>query len=358
MKLNRNYIFNFLDLLTCLNSKKKKYSLSINFINNKLIFFFKNFDNKVLFTTKYKNNENDSFFLNFEKIKNLLKSVNNNELLNIIKKKKKLYIKNNNFEFITNLKKKKNNSFIFLNFFNNLNSFIKIEKNELLKALNYNLSTLKIIGNKDTGLNILIKKKKIVFYSTDGFRMSYFFTKIINKKEIKINISKDVVLFIIKFIKKKNPKNIYLKFKKNKIFFCVNDFFFISKECKQVTITSQLIKNYKKFIKIKINYLNFYNAVKRVSCISTEKNNWLDMKIMKKKLFIEFNDLNEIFKEKINIDNKYTIKKIRININFLIDFLKHKKSDYFFIYIKNRFEKIIMKYEKSNFKYLIMPIYY
>ncbi|MGX7589488.1 hypothetical protein [Candidatus Vidania fulgoroideorum] len=357
MKIKKEYIFNFLNLLNNINSRKIKYNLSLNFFNKKIIFYFKNEENKAILIINKKNFYNESFFLNFEKLKNLLKSLKNNDYINLKINKEKLFIKSNNFLFITKIKKKKN-SFNFLKKFVKLKKFFKLNGNKFLTALNYNISTLKVLNNDTTGLNILIKKNKIIFFSTDGCRMSYFFFYNSNKKKKKINISKNVVLFVIKYIKQNNSKNIYINFKKGKFYFCSNNFFFISKECNYTKFNYKIINNTKDFYKVKINHELFYNAIKRANSISSEKINWIDLKFKKKKIYIIFNSFNEKLKEIIINKKNNMKKKIRLNIKFLMDFLKHKNSKFFYIYIKNKYKKIIMKYKKNNFKYLVMPIYY
>lgn len=358
MKIKKKKIYNFLNLLNDINSKKKNYNLSLNFFDNKAIFFFKNNDNKLILICREKTKLKESFYLNFKKLKCLLRSIKDNEYLQLIKLGKYLLIKNKNFKLYTKFKKRKNNSFYFLKLFDICN-FLKIERKIILEALNNNVSTLKIADNKDTGLNIVIKNKKIFFYSTDGYRMSFYNIKYKNNLKIEINISKNIVLFLIKLIKNSKSNFFYINFKKKKFFFCEKKFFFISKECGNVNFNYKIIKKNKSFLKIKINHFFFYEAIKRVSSISTEKNNWVDIKFDKKKIFVKFDDLSERFKEEVFYKKNYITKNFRINIKYLTDFLKYKKSNFFYFYIKNRFKKIILRYKNNkNFKYLIMPIYY
>ncbi|MGX7577327.1 hypothetical protein [Candidatus Vidania fulgoroideorum] len=355
MKIKKKFIINFLSISELINRIQNNYNLCLKVFKNQIVFYFKNKYNKIFFIKKTKKKININYYFNFEKFKNLLKGINSQDNIYIKKKKKELLIKTKNFSYITKLKKNPKSKIKDLKLFNKIGSFIKINRKLFLEALENNLNTLKAT-NKESGINIIFKKNKILFYSTDGFRMSFFFFFYFFKKKFSVNLSKNSVLYIIKLLKLNLLEVFYIKITNNKLLVYLNKFFFVSEECRNISFNYNII-NKKKFKKIKINHGVFYKTVNRIFLISSEKNNWLDIVLNKNTAKLLFNSNYSSYSENIKIKNKIKIK-LRINIKYLLDFLKTPKSKFVYIFFKNKNKKLILKYKNYNYYYLIMPIYY
>ncbi|MGX7589630.1 DNA polymerase III subunit beta family protein [Candidatus Vidania fulgoroideorum] len=277
--------------------KIKKFKNIVSLFSKKKKIFFNNFGNKkYIFCIK------GSFFIG-------------------------LYVKN---DYLKIKKKKLNIKFYKTN--------IKIKRVNFLKVLNFHNKTLRVLNNKYEGININIKKNKIFFTSTDGYRINKNSFKQKNKEKIKFRIKKKNFLLIKKIINIINVKNINIRKKRKKIYLKFGNFILITK-----------VKNYVSYITKKTNFkkIKFENNIKQI-IINTKEDFFINIFNKKRKIFLKTN-YEKIFikKSKIKIN-------IYINYKFFIDFLKFKKEKFYFYYMFNN-KRIIMKYKK-NYECIIMPI--
>ncbi|WP_458659061.1 hypothetical protein [Candidatus Vidania fulgoroideorum] len=359
MNIKKKYIFSYLKILNYLNNKNS--NILIKFKNKKIIIFFKDNSNKFIYFRKNNNFYdicNNYFLISYNSIKNLINSIDFNDCLFFEKKNNKLIIKSRDFVFYTkNIFKKFSVDFLKKQ---SIKKFIKIKKEKFLDALKSNLPTLKILGNEELGLNIIIKNKKLIIFSTDNFRVSYKCINLLkNYKQIKLNISKKIVLFLINLINYSDKKYLFFNYFNNKFHVIIDNYYYTTKECGEINLDHKIIKRPKKFKKAKILHSIFYKSIKRINSLVNDNNNCADFFFNKKYLLLKFKNNNEFIKERISINyDSYKKITIRLNIKFILDFLNLKKSKFIFIYFVNNKKKIIFKYLDKNYKYLLMPVLY
>ncbi|MGX7589350.1 hypothetical protein [Candidatus Vidania fulgoroideorum] len=323
-------------------NKKKKYF----FLNNNL--------NSFLFF--YKNREEETsclFYIKYKILYNLIKNID--KKIEILKVNKKILIKNNSFLLSTYLNVKKKKTLEIRNC-----NYILLKSKKLVECIKFCLPTLKLINNRNLGLNFVFKNKILKTYSSDGFRISKALIKIKKNKlskTLSFNLNKKSVLFIVKLIEISKKKYLKLFFDNGKIMIIINNFVYASSEISYIKHDYSLLYDKKKYKKIKINRIYLLKSLMKISSISDEINN-IDLCFYKNNIYLNYNNgssdkATDHFKIRAKIKKKL---KIRLNFQFLIDFLKLKNYKNLSLYIRKRNKKVILRFKK--FIYFLMPIVY
>ncbi|QJC30601.1 DNA polymerase III subunit beta [Enterobacteriaceae endosymbiont of Neohaemonia nigricornis] len=228
-------------------------------------------------------------------------------------------------------------------------------------------STIFSIAHNDSreylnGMFLHIENNILQVISTDGYRLSIYNVNIIISMHniiYKIIIPRKSIIILLRLLKNTNEL-VNININMNNISFTI----------KNLKITSKLINsnypNYnkiipEKFLKtIKINKLNFKNALERISILADERTNSVTLIIKKCILkMITKNINNEIAEEILNIeeDNLKYIINISLNIKYLLDVLnvlEHEEIKISFINANSSIK--IEDNNDTNKMYLIMPM--
>ncbi|MGX7582825.1 hypothetical protein ACWNYQ_00570 [Candidatus Vidania fulgoroideorum] len=356
MKLKNKYLIIFLIKIKEIYEKNNPL-ISICFKDKNLFINYTSNITSIVSINKVKEIYNNEFLLDYKKIFNLSKNFKKDDLLDIFEINNKIHIKCNSFHYISIKKYNENYKHKKMYFPNDIKDSIILKKCFFLSALKYNLHNIKKFNNEETGLNIIISRKKISLFSTDGFTMSLYNYKSNNIYEIEFNISKKIVKTLINLLKYSKNDNFKVKFINKYICFVVDNFVIKSKENKKININKKIF-DYSKFYKVKILLNDFKNIIKIFNCISENKN--IDILIKDKYIFFEsINNINDNIKNKLKVKNVKKKIKIRLNIKYIMEFLNlGVKKKYFYFYYKKKNYKIFFCFKKINYKKLIMPIQY
>ncbi|MGX7576502.1 hypothetical protein ACWNYI_00585 [Candidatus Vidania fulgoroideorum] len=358
MKIKIKFLNNF---LLCIKEiiKKNNQDISISFNIKYLLLSYKNDYTCIYCIGNFHFLRNENYFIDYVKIYSLTRCFNKESFLDFSYKHNRVFLSCNNFSYIFNKKYKKNYKQYVINLPRDIKNSATFKNKNFLKALKYNIHNIKKFNNKETGLNIVIKSKKIILFSTDGFTISFYsFNHRNSSRKLNFNLSRSITKSIIMILSKYCKKNILINFSDNFIYFFVDNICIKTKEYKEINISYKIF-NFKNFINIKVLLIEFKKIIKLFKGLLI--NNYIDLIFKKKYIFFTaFNELNEKIVNKIKIKDKIKKKiKIRYNINYLIDFLKLSgKKKKFYIYYKKKFEKTFFRYENSKYIKLIMPIYY
>ncbi|MFW6377236.1 MAG: DNA polymerase III subunit beta [bacterium] len=211
-----------------------------------------------------------------------------------------------------------------------------------------------------TGSLFIIDNKKINLVATNTYRLAY--SNMINNNSIEDDIS--VILpgsalnELYQLIESDEDNDIELLINNSYIRFKFNDIIFITRliEGKFPNYKQVLPKEYNSLLKI--DRVNFLNAVKRVSLIAKLDSNVISLNINQDKMIIkssssEYGNAEEI----IEIELEGPEQNIDIDASYLIDVLKVLDEEIVHMEMIGPLNPLTIKKDsEDNYIYLIMPV--
>lgn len=212
-----------------------------------------------------------------------------------------------------------------------------------------------------TGINFNIDKNVLECISTDSYRLSKKIIILDKELEEKINIvipGKN--LFELVKILNDEDKSIELHIFSNSILIKTEDMLFQSRLLNGTfPDTSKLIPNEFE-VSITLDLIEFYNAIDRVSLLTTEKEkNLVKMEIVNKELIISSvsQEIGKMEERMDIIKDKEIDMKIAYSSKYMLDALRSLKCDKIEVKLNSEIKPIIIKNtEDSNLIQLILPI--
>ncbi|MGX7586214.1 hypothetical protein [Candidatus Vidania fulgoroideorum] len=354
MKIKVKYLDSFLFYIKEIYRKEFQDILIFGF-NKFLVFRYINRLTNIYSINNLRFNDGDCYCVTYNKIYNIVRNLDNNNHLHIKKKKQKIHLCSNNFSFISYKSKSYKNINILLP--NDLKNSIIFKSKRFLKSLNYNIHNIRKFNNEETGLNIIMKGRKIILFSTDGFTMSLYSYPSIYKGDLSFNISKSITKTLINLLSKSNSETFSINFSYNCLYFFIDNNCIETKEYKEVIINHKIF-SFSEFYKLKIPFFSFKKIIKLF--FSLYPDNPINIYIKKNNIFFySTNNINEEIKDSIKIKGVVKEINLRFNLRYLMDFIiLGKRKIFFYIYYKKENFKVFFMYSKSNYKKLIMPIHY
>lgn len=212
-----------------------------------------------------------------------------------------------------------------------------------------------------TGVNFKIEKDVLECTSTDSYRLAKKIIKINKEQDEKINI---VIpgrnLYELIKLLNDDDKTLEMHIFSNNILFKTEDMLFQSRLLNGTyPDTSKLIpENFE--LSIELNMEEFYNAIDRVSLLTSEKDkNLIKMEIINNSLILSSNS-QEIGKieEKINIKKNNEVNmKIAYSSKYMMDAIRSLKCEDLELKLNGEIKPIILKNKcDDNLIQLILPI--
>ena len=212
-----------------------------------------------------------------------------------------------------------------------------------------------------TGVNFKIENDVLECTSTDSYRLAKKIIKInkIQTEKMNIVIPGRNLIELMKLLTEEE-KNIEMHIFSNNILFKTDDMLFQSRLLNgSYPDTSKLIpENFE--LTIELNMEEFYNAIDRVSLLTSEKDkNLIKMEIINNELILSSNS-QEIGKieEKINIKkNKDSNIKIAYSSKYMMDAIRSLRCEELELKLNGEIKPIILKNKcDDNLIQLILPI--
>ncbi|CAL4317655.1 DNA polymerase III subunit beta [Buchnera aphidicola] len=297
------------------------------------------------------------------KIFEICKILPKDSILDIILKNKKILIKSDKSIFQLLTLKTKN----FPRFKkDNLKKIFSIQSNILKNMIDYTYFSISNndIRNYFNGLLLKFNNFNRIFCttSTNGHRLSYYYTK------ISTNVKKFLDFSIIIPRKSVLELNKIISFKTNKIIDIFLNENSVSFKTENITFTSKIIHekfpNFKKifikkpYFKIKINRKKLKKYLSYASILSHQLTKGVYIKFKKNGIcVIKSHNQEENVISKFNFNYFKKTIKISINVNYLLNVINILKNKYIIFKLKKKNLQIQIEDPKiKELKYIIMPL--
>lgn len=340
-------------------------NILIHIQNNKLKIIGSDLEVSIIITNKIEKEKEKELIVPINTIINILKTFNNNKILNLIFKKNIIKIKSQNGKYLISSIYNKN-EYPKIENDKKYNNIITIKKTIIKKALNYTLFTVNNDEMKPimNGVFFKIKNNKITFVATNAQRLSKYSYKINNNYDINFIIPKKPLLILKKILSSSEEKDVKIQYNKQNTMFIIDNKKIACRliEGKYPDYNSVIPQNNDQ--NIIVNRLKFLNCIQRISIFSEKKKNQIKLYIENNEIKITAKDV--LFMHKANEKFKciYTGKFIKIifNSKSLIEILTHLNSQKITLKINNKKSPVIFT-EISNKKniqekitMLLMPL--
>ncbi|QSW37938.1 hypothetical protein JSR06_00560 [Candidatus Vidania fulgoroideae] len=351
-----SHLYRFVNVI----NKLKGENIIIKVEKDKLYYIYKDSNLIIYLITKVKPIDKDICISVYRKnILNMLKTNVGKVKVIIDILKRKLYIRDN-------VKKYINRSFLIKNY------LIEKERFNELSGVFLDTSTILdifVVGNvgikkyiKEEYASFVVNKKKLTYFTYDEYRMLVIRTLCsIPNTNLKVVIS-SLVLGILHKVLITSKKNLFkLEVDKKSIIITVEN----------IIIKSGILSinrvNYKDIVKKEkgYNYIYIYRkelkeAIELFKKISSKKDSYFILEISKEHIYLK-HKVSEIeqVESKINVyKGKCRGLKIKLNTEFIREFIGSLKEKYVVIGLKNELSKmfLISKSEEREIIYCIMPL--
>lgn len=297
-----------------------------------------------------------SILVSGKKILNIVRSFPNNSEIQITVNNNSMTLQYQNIYFSLNTLNTKN--------------FPKFQKKKIIYKITINQNIFKdmiynthyAMAKQDirhylNGMNIEIKKNKILAIATDGYRMAFSYIQYKTQQNISIIIPYKTILELIKALDHADdPLNIHIGHK-------IVQFYLAN-----YTISSKLIDNHfpncsnllvKNFDKIiTINKDKLKNALTRASILIHHKLQGVRIILNNKLCTVSANnEHDETIKEEFPIDYFDTPIELTVNINYILDVINTISNSTIHILLNHNSSAIYIKCTNSHNSYhIIMPL--
>ena len=206
------------------------------------------------------------------------------------------------------------------------------------------------------------EKNKLIFISTDGFRLSLNKKKIISSQDdFSVIIPYKAVNEIYKIIQQVNSDTkIKINISSNQVCFMMDKFVLVSRIIQGQFPDYHQVLPEETINSFTISRKILLDACERANIFASEANDIIRFAFNKKGLIItsQAPSLGD-FKEKVDINREKGEEDIKIafNVKLLLDVLKHLESDDFRLEFNSQFSPCIIKeINNKEYIYILMPI--